>query len=473
MSAIPRVFDPSDQAEFARLSGDCNPLHLDPMVARRTQLGACVVHGMHLVLWALDSLCRDRKIQRPARLRIRFMNPIFVGEQVLLRTSETEGTVRAELAVDGGVCASFTVRHDTNLSLTGTTQQSAPIDPSWPMSPVSLAIEQMAGREGTVAFATPADEWAKLVPSLCSAIGPVQVAALACTSRLVGMVCPGLYSIFASADLALAAGPSIQAHIAYRTVDADPRTRVVSLAIQGGGIEGTADAFVRQPPVQQPKARDLRGLLDPAAMQGTLSLIVGGSRGIGEVAAKIIAGSGGRVLVGYASGRDDALRVAEDISSTGGTATTYRLDVRQPLAQQLRALDPIPSHACHFATPQIFGKHTKVFDQPLFENYCRFYVSSFWELCQFLAGRNGEARIFYPSSVAVEGRPRGMTEYAMAKVAGEQLCDDINRFMPGVGVVVKRLPRILTDQTATVAKATSYDVVEALLPSLKQMFGSS
>ena len=54
-----RRFTEQDQERFARLSGDWNPMHLDPVAARRTQAGAPVVHGVHLTLWTLDTLIRD------------------------------------------------------------------------------------------------------------------------------------------------------------------------------------------------------------------------------------------------------------------------------------------------------------------------------------------------------------------------------------------------------------------------------
>jgi len=51
-----RTFTLADLIAFAELSGDYNPLHTDPLVARRTQLGECVAHGIYVLLWALDSL---------------------------------------------------------------------------------------------------------------------------------------------------------------------------------------------------------------------------------------------------------------------------------------------------------------------------------------------------------------------------------------------------------------------------------
>ena len=49
-----RTFSSADQVAFEKLSGDNNPLHMDAVAARRFLFGRPVVHGIHLVLWALD-----------------------------------------------------------------------------------------------------------------------------------------------------------------------------------------------------------------------------------------------------------------------------------------------------------------------------------------------------------------------------------------------------------------------------------
>ena len=40
------------QQQFAALSGDFNPIHVNPGIARRELFGEIVVHGMHLVLFS-------------------------------------------------------------------------------------------------------------------------------------------------------------------------------------------------------------------------------------------------------------------------------------------------------------------------------------------------------------------------------------------------------------------------------------
>ena len=68
-----RRFDQDDQTLFAQLSGDFNPIHMDPAAARRTQAGAVVVHGVHAVLWAIDKLVQLGPVKDPiASLKIQF-----------------------------------------------------------------------------------------------------------------------------------------------------------------------------------------------------------------------------------------------------------------------------------------------------------------------------------------------------------------------------------------------------------------
>jgi hypothetical protein len=62
-----------------------------------------------------------------------------------------------------------------------------------------------------------------------------------------------------------------------------------------------------------------------------------------------------------------------------------------------------------------------------------------------------------------------MTEYAMAKSAREALCADINRFMPGVQVVVHRLPRLPTDQTTSILPTKSDSSLDIILPNIREI----
>src|SRR5215469_12500199 len=92
-----RVFSSADQERFAAVSGDRNPMHMDSVLARRTQAGAPVVHGMHLLLWALDALATAHPDLAPLQsVRALFNSFVYVGEAVAMVVVQHD-SVRARI----------------------------------------------------------------------------------------------------------------------------------------------------------------------------------------------------------------------------------------------------------------------------------------------------------------------------------------------------------------------------------------
>ena len=58
-----KAFTEFDQQAFAEFSGDYNPIHMDDVYARRSITGYQIVHGMHLLIWAIDSAARTGCLQ--------------------------------------------------------------------------------------------------------------------------------------------------------------------------------------------------------------------------------------------------------------------------------------------------------------------------------------------------------------------------------------------------------------------------
>ncbi len=57
----------------------------------------------------------------------------------------------------------------------------------------------------------------------------------------------------------------------------------------------------------------------------------------------------------------------------------------------------------------------------------------------------------------------------MAKTAGEVLCAGLNAHWPNIRIVVNRIPRVLTDQTASLMQVESADPLEVILPIIRQV----
>lgn len=89
---------------FAELSGDDNPIHIDPQFSVHGGFGRTAAHGMliYAKLWAM--LRCDNPDLQYLRQSIMFPNPAFAGEPLNLRvTGDAPGevTLRALRVADG------------------------------------------------------------------------------------------------------------------------------------------------------------------------------------------------------------------------------------------------------------------------------------------------------------------------------------------------------------------------------------
>jgi hypothetical protein len=473
------TFDWSEHERFARLSGDFNPMHMDRVAARRTQAGAPVVHGVHGLLWALDQLARaGYPVSTVAKIEVQFTKFLYLDRQVTLRVLDsTAAALRAELVMDGLAVTILVLRfgsrnrndQGSDFSAFGEAEGSGD-------SPRVLELSELPGMTGWVSPAVDPRKFRSAFPDVFDALGPSRLAEIACVTRLVGMVCPGLHSIFAALTIEITEGPVSRAGIGFLVEQAHAELRAVRMRVVGSGLQARVRAMVRWPPIEAPSVRALSPQVTPGEFANTRALIVGGSRGLGAVTAKLIAAGGGCVTVTYAAGQADAETLMQEVNSTCGVdiCKAFRLDVCQAVAPQLEAIQGEYSHLYYFATPQIFKQDTEVFNSEQFSTFRRFYVDGFYEIYQWVqAASNGALSVLWPSSIAVETQPDGMLEYIMAKAAGEALCAGLIRAAPGLRILTPRLPRTLTDQTATVVRVQNADPVDVMLPLIRTMHHES
>jgi hypothetical protein len=468
-----RIFTMADQQRFAGLSGDWNPMHMDALAARRTPAGAPVVHGVHAVLWALNTLAEQGIIRDPvAYVAAQFEKFVYLDTPAEISVSQQgNGTIAAVILSGGAPACTLTVRMGAPISASATISE-LPVTETNDRQPNIVELVDMPGLAGWIA---PQAEHAALqaaFPAACACIGVGQVGEIALLSRLVGMICPGLHSLFASFAVNLVEPQSMQG-VGFEVALANPRMRVVRMKVAGSGIKGTVIALARWPPIEQATMARVASAIIPGEFAGDTALVIGGSRGLGSLTAKVIAAGGGKIIVTYAVGRQDAEFLAADIAGHVGrdVCRVLPFDTNRPAAEQLAPLDCPISQLYHFASPRIFRQRSTRFSLDLFQDFVQAYVTSFADVCEVLQARGGAAlTAFYPSSSAVgNDRPRDMTEYAMAKAAGEVLCSELNRSPDAMRVIVRRLPRLLTDQTATAMPVETPDPLDTMLPIIREV----
>lgn len=478
-----RTFTPADQEDFAILSGDYNPMHLDPLIARRTLFGKPVVHGVHVVLWVLDAYLLDTGLAQTKSLKslkATFTKPVGVGE------TATWVVQREKIdQVDFVVMVEDTpmIKIKSGWALDPLAPEPMPL-PSTQTSitpPQPREQDELFDAKGELRLWLDIDHAHARFAALTQQLAPLQFAELLALTRLVGMECPGLNSVFSEFDIAFALHHKDQTHVqtsnlSYTVAQYDERFNRVLMRITAPMLSGNIRAFVRPPIHTQPSYAQVLAYLkkisnpqvsSPQPFSNQRALVVGGSRGLGEVMAKLLAAGGADVRLTYHRGAQEAQRIVDDIHSGGGLAQHFALDVLQPDAAivALIASGWAPTHLYYLATPFIFDATSGIFSPRLFRQFCDYYVFGFLSLLNLLKP-HGLRAVFYPSSVALDTIPANMGEYAAAKAAGEMLCAFVEQHSRDLHIYRPRLPRLATDQTASLLPVDNGDPVSVMFANL-------
>ena len=464
-----RQFTAADQECFAQLSGDRNPIHMDSVAARRTVAGAPIVHGVHTCLWALECLLQPAEALRPSTIAATFTQAIYVGDIVRLSAIRDDPqSVSLKAYVGSALVLNMRVSYGASNVMVAAGAGSPVLRP---VAPRELHFAELSDEHGQVPFAGRPTDGARMFPAVSRILGARRVAGLACASYIVGMVCPGLHSIFGGLKLAATMEPLANGEwLDFRVGSTDMRFSMLKLVVSGGGWVGEITCFARPEPVAQPEFRAVAGFVDARAFAGTSVLIIGGSRGLGELVAKIAAAGGAAVTITYCSGQEDAARLQSTLIANGAVCEVMRYDVLADAGPQLAALRDPPDIVYYFATPTIARARRSAFEPERLKQFIDFYVIGFHSLCLALRARfEDEIALFYPSSAYVEERPGGLTEYAMAKAAGEILCETLPAADRPGPVTTIRLPPLSTDQTATVLAVETVDATSLMVKVVTEM----
>ena len=466
-----RVFTSDDQLAFAKLSGDFNPLHLNPVLARRLLFGRQVVHGLHALFWSLNYHLESRT--QPLELRTvkaNFQAGIGVGQTVrCLVTPQDEYRVAIQLETDNNSAVWIEITWSPlRQHWSGTLPKMSP-DPE---TCRERSIEEVAAASGRVALYFNGGLAGELFPNLTRVLPPVQLAALLATTRLVGMECPGHHSIYSSLNLVFFSDSAGVPNLNYQVTDCNKRLALVLMDVEAPGVKGQVKAFLRPKPQRQPGFTDICRQVEPQEFSAQRALIVGGSRGLGEVTAKLLAAGGAEVMLTYYRGQQDAQRIVEEMVSNGANADCLMLNVLDPspgLPSRI-ANRSKPMYLYYFATPFIFGAAKGKFSSQRFATFSEYYVTGFLRTVQAVAGpATGLQKVFYPSSTAIDELPLDMGEYAAAKMAGEIICDFLQKTHPGLAIHKPRLPRVATDQTVSLLPVSNQEPVPVLLNNLRYL----
>jgi hypothetical protein len=190
----------------------------------------------------------------------------------------------------------------------------------------------------------------------------------------------------------------------------------------------------------------------------TKSLIIGGSRGIGAIVGNILSIGDGKV---FATSTKKIQALNKKIYFI-----KFNINKKNDLKNKLANLNF--SYLYYFPTPKIFINKHEIFNRKIFDNFQKYYIDKFYEICVFFETKKKKLKIFYPSTTSLINRPLNMTEYTMAKSASEIMIEDLNRSLNFVEIEKYRLPRLDTDQTINALGIKSINAEKMMLKKIRK-----
>ena len=435
-------------------------MHTDAIVARRLMFGGLVVHALNTVTWSLDCLSKVLpSFGSLTHIKATFPAALLVGDRALLTWNVGDEVAEATVKVRDQTVAYLEIHFGREMGGETVLDREIQIQPCLEVEP-----HDMPKASGSVDLEFSSTLANQIIPNLYNRLSSRQLAILLATTRIVGMRCPGLHSIYSRLKLTFEEQCKSQ-ELNYSVTKWDPRSGLISLGLSAPGVAGDIGCFYRPTPVEQPSISDVLAAVEAGQFSEHSALVVGGSRGLGALTAKLISAGGGNVMVSYATGDLDAEQLADEVrtSSAKGTISTCQLDVLEEF-ENLPSLTMPYTHIYYFATPRIRGSRSAEFDRALFREYLTYYVEGAGRVLDRVVPIATEDACFvWPSTIFVEDRPEQFREYVAAKVMGEIWCAEMERALPGLNFIRPRLPRLETDQTRSLQPVMTEDNLSVML----------
>ena len=429
-----KKFTLKDQACFSNFSGDYNPIHLCDVYARKTIYGQIIVHGMNILFWSLDSILKEKINFRS--IKVKFLKPAFLDEMLYCYWHEEQKIIYIKnrytliCKIKLKLCAIFKPnKHKIKILKRSKFPQNTDI----------FKFKKFIKYE----FGFCGDEISiyNIYSNLRENLGLEVLKEIGFLSYIVGMKFPGLYSLFLTADINFKINNDLQF---FKISKTDKRINYIWTEFKGKSIYGCLESMLRPKEKNGLENKVIKKYIKPDEFKNFNSLVIGGSRGIGNLVTRIIANGGGKVHFTYHKGKEESDTINKSFSKNNNVQKAIKLNILNNF--EISKLRDIPTlnSIFYFPSPKIIKSWNKKHDESLLKIYKLYYFRQFRVIVNELSTINEKRIFFYPSTILINKNEAGFNSYIKAKMLGEKFCS--NNRNKNIKFYYPRLPKLLTDQ---------------------------
>ena len=431
------------QVNFIKISNDKNPIHLIKDNLSKLNLEGTVVHGMNVVLTTLEILTKKKDINSSKiyQIKCKFLKIIYLNEILKIKFKKNKDKIIVFVLSNNLKCLeleillSYEIFPKDNIKLI-----KSKYDHPKKNSPLSrkklVKINHIFDLKNII----------KIYPNLSKELNYKIISSFIMMSTSVGMFWPGKNSLFVGFDVFLKKVE--KKNIDLVILKTDKRTNYSIINYKSYYCVGKLFTFFTKEKVQQPSFSYLSKKITKKNLKNHKALVIGGSRGLGELTAKIIASSGGIVTITYNKNKSLAKNLVEIFRSQKLKLKIQELKINKDGNFNHKTLKK-KNYNClyYFPTPIIFRKKSQKFSPKIYKEFYNIYCKALIKIIKILNIKN--LIIFYPSTVFNCIDNKNFVEYILAKKKGAEKLKIMKKKLKFVPFI-KKLPPLKTDQNNTI-----------------------
>ena len=447
---LKKTFSQDELNQFSFISGDYNLIHKSELKDQS------VVHGILLILYCLDQI--NRKTNFIKSIKVNFHSFLYVNQLAQIKYKYMKNNItdifiyfENQLLCSIKVKSSTAINKDSNFA----------ISDHLPNKSKSKIFDlKKILKKNILKLYFPKKYINELFPNkLTKYFSISNIASLIALSNIIGMKCPGYYSIFSSFNIVFKNDIKISNKLIWYLDHHDTRWNRYLIGVYNDNLDASLVAFERPKRIIQPLFLDIKKNIKKLNLKNKNILVIGGSSGIGEVCVKLLSYHGANVTFTYLNNLTNAKKIKKECTYKNVNFLKFDiLNFNDSFFIKLIKKHNF-SHYYYFATPKIFNPDSNNLNINLFNKFSNYYISTPIKLINLIKDNSPfKIKFFYPSSTAVDANMNNLKEYALVKQFGEISLNSLN--YNNISIIIYKFPRLLTDQTSSIHKfLKSYDIL--------------